>query len=75
MLPLYRLRDLVGIDLEDADVSTVGGYVTALLGRLPVQGDRLSMRNFLVTVLEADNRRVRQLRFSRRKPDAVEITQ
>ena len=71
MLPLYRLRDLAGIDLEDADVSTVGGYVTAVLGRLPVQGDQLTIRNFSVTVMETDNRRVRQLRFSRREPDTA----
>ena len=69
MLPLYRLRDLTGIDLGDADVSTVGGYVTAVLGRLPAQGDQLTIRNFSVTVIETDNRRVRQLRFSRREPD------
>ena len=71
MLPLYRLRDLAGIDLEDADVSTIGGYVTAVLGRLPVQGDQLTIRNFSVTVMETDNRRVRQLRFSRREPDTA----
>src|SRR6516165_10192335 len=34
-LALYELRDLAGIELESADVSTIGGYVTHLLGHLP----------------------------------------
>ena len=31
---LYELRDLAGLELESADVSTIGGYVTHLLGHL-----------------------------------------
>jgi CBS domain containing-hemolysin-like protein len=34
-LGLYELHDLAGLDLENADVSTIGGYVTHLLGHLP----------------------------------------
>ncbi len=37
-LGLYELRDLADIELENADVSTVGGYVTHLLGHLPEAG-------------------------------------
>ncbi len=36
-LGLYELRDLADLELEHPDVSTIGGYVTAELGRLPAK--------------------------------------
>src|SRR5437016_3362567 len=36
-LGLYELNDATGLELESADVSTIGGYVTHLLGHLPKQ--------------------------------------
>src|SRR5437773_8037266 len=33
-LGLYELTDVTGLELESADVSTIGGYVTHLLGHL-----------------------------------------
>src|SRR5438093_6985951 len=62
-LGLYELRDAVGLELDSADVSTIGGYVTHLLGHLPKQGEQVKIDNYLVTVSQADGRRVRQLHF------------
>jgi CBS domain containing-hemolysin-like protein len=62
-LGLYELRDAVGLELDSADVSTIGGYVTHLLGHLPKQGEQVKIDNYLVTVSQADSRRVRQLHF------------
>src|SRR5437867_1606766 len=62
-LALYELRDLAGIQLESADVSTIGGYVTHLLGHLPKQGEQVQIENYLVTVSQSDGRRVQQLHF------------
>ena len=62
-LALYELRDLAGIELESADVSTIGGYVTHLLGHLPKQGEQVKIDNYLVTVAQSDGRRVNQLHF------------
>jgi CBS domain containing-hemolysin-like protein len=60
---LYELHDAVGLELEGGDVSTIGGYVTHLLGHLPRQGEEVRIGDYLVTVTQADNRRVRQLHF------------
>ena len=60
---LYELRDLAGLELESADVSTIGGYVTHLLGHLPKQGEQVRIDNYLVTVSQTDGRRVGQLHF------------
>ena len=65
-LGLYELHDAVGLELDSADVSTIGGYVTHLLGHLPKQGEQVKIDNYVVTVSQSDGRRVRQLHF--RKP-------
>jgi CBS domain containing-hemolysin-like protein len=64
-LGLYELNDLAGLELESADVSTIGGYVTHLLGHLPKQGEQIKIGNFLVTVSQSDARRVQQLHFQK----------
>src|SRR5947209_20042423 len=62
-LGLYELRDSAGLELDNADVSTIGGYVTHLLGHLPRQGEKVKIDHYDVTVSQADARRVRQLHF------------
>ena len=62
-LGLYELNDLTGLELESADVSTIGGYVTHLLGHLPKQGEEVRIGDYLVTVTEAASRRVKKLHF------------
>ena len=62
-LGLYELRDVARLELENADVSTIGGYVTHLLGHLPKTGEQVKIDNYLVTISQADGRRVRQLHF------------
>jgi CBS domain containing-hemolysin-like protein len=64
-LGLYELRDLAEIELENADVSTVGGYVTQLLGHLPKQGEQVPIDDYRVTVTQTDGRRVGQLHFKK----------
>jgi CBS domain containing-hemolysin-like protein len=64
-LGLYELNDLAKLELESADVSTIGGYVTHLLGHLPKQGEQVKIDNYLVTVSQTDARRIRQLHFQK----------
>lgn len=74
-LGLYELRDLAGLELESADVSTIGGYVTHLLGHLPKQGEQVRINDYLVTISQTDGRRVGQLHFRKQTdedpPEAV----
>jgi CBS domain containing-hemolysin-like protein len=64
-LGLYELNDLAQLDLESPDVSTVGGYVTHLLGHLPKAGEQVKIDDYIVTVSQADARRVKQLNFKK----------
>ncbi|HVF73187.1 MAG TPA: hemolysin family protein [Chthoniobacterales bacterium] len=68
-LGLYELRDLAGLELESADVSTVGGYVTHLLGHLPKQGEKVRIDDYEVTISQTDGRRVGQVHFQKVLPD------
>jgi CBS domain containing-hemolysin-like protein len=74
-LGLYELRDLAALELESADVSTIGGYVTHLLGHLPKQGEQVHINDYLVTISQTDGRRVGQLHFRKEsaenRPEAV----
>ena len=62
---LYELHDLAGLELESADVSTIGGYVTHLIGHLPKQGEHVRIGDYTVTITQTDGRRVGQLQFQR----------
>ena len=64
-LGLYELRDLADLEVENADVSTVGGYVTHLLGHLPKEGEQVPIEDYIVTVSQTDGRRVGQLHFKK----------
>ena len=70
-LGLYELRDTAALELESADVSTIGGYVTHLLGHLPKQGEQVKIDNYLVTITQTDGRRVNQLHFKKLSGAAV----
>ena len=67
---LYELQDMADLTLESADVSTIGGYVTHLLGHLPKQGEQVRIENYLVTITKSDGRRVEELHF-RKLTDAA----
>jgi CBS domain containing-hemolysin-like protein len=74
-LGLYELRDLAGLEVESADVSTIGGYVTHLLGHLPKQGEQVRINDYLVTISQTDGRRVGQLHFRREIQNAEDKPQ
>jgi CBS domain containing-hemolysin-like protein len=72
-LGLYALNELAGLELESADVSTVGGYVTHRLGHLPKAGEKVRIEDYLATVTQSDGRRVQQVHFKKIDPaDAVQ---
>lgn len=71
-LGLYELNDLAGLELESSEVTTVGGYVTHLLGHLPKQGETTRIEGFLVTITQTDGRRVVQLHFKKTEPSTAD---
>ncbi|MEO8206494.1 MAG: transporter associated domain-containing protein, partial [Chthoniobacterales bacterium] len=64
---LYEMEEITGLQLESSDVTTIGGYVTHLLGHLPTEGETVKVENFLAKVTKTDGRRVLSLRFTRQQ--------
>ncbi len=54
-----------GLELESPDVSTVGGYVTHVIGHLPEIGETAVVDNYEITVTKADDRSVQEVKFRR----------
>jgi CBS domain containing-hemolysin-like protein len=54
---------------EDESEETIGGHVTALLGRLPRAGDKTDVGPYSATVLEIRRRRVYRVRLDPRPDD------
>ena len=69
-LGLYEVNDLIGLDLESSEVSTIGGYVTHLLGHLPRTGEQVRIDGYEVIITKADGRRVGQLHFKKLLDDS-----
>ncbi|HCN29771.1 MAG TPA: hypothetical protein DIT64_13705 [Verrucomicrobiales bacterium] len=65
-LNLYELAEQAGINIESDEVTTIGGYVTHLLGHLPRIGETVVIESYDVITTRADARRVQQLHFKRR---------
>jgi CBS domain containing-hemolysin-like protein len=59
-----QVRDQLGALVPDGPTyETVGGFVMAVLGRIPVVGDEISLPGWVVRVARMDGRRVDRLRF------------
>jgi CBS domain containing-hemolysin-like protein len=64
----------LGIELpERADVSTIGGFITARVGRIPRIGDRVVVDGYDFTVVEIRGRRVTKV-LARRRDDRAGVT-
>lgn len=69
-LALYELNDMIDAELESTDVSTIGGYITAQLGHIPVRGEHIRIDKYTVTVTNSDGRRVLRVHF-KKKPEPI----
>jgi putative hemolysin len=63
--PLEAVSEALGVSLVHEEVSTVGGLVYTLLGRVPVAGERVEFQGFRVSVEQVVRRSIRRLKFER----------
>jgi CBS domain containing-hemolysin-like protein len=64
---IHEWDDAFGMDLRRRRISTVGGFVTSLLGRIPAVGDTAQYRNLHFTILSVRRRRIEQLQLELRE--------
>lgn len=60
-LPIHEWAEAFAMSLRGPKISTIGGYVTSLLGRIPAVGDEARYRNLRLKVLSMRRRRVGKL--------------
>ncbi len=70
-MPITEFNSHYDAALDDADYTTIGGYVFGQLGRLPRPGDRVTVGPHTFEVVEMDGRRVRSLRLHTAPPAEV----
>jgi CBS domain containing-hemolysin-like protein len=68
---LVELEETLGIGLAEVDAATVSGMVVDHLGRVPIPGESLVLRNVSFEVMSSDHRRIIKLRV-RKLPDSEE---
>jgi CBS domain containing-hemolysin-like protein len=67
------VADRLGVKLpETSDVSTLGGFVTAQIGRMPRPGDKISVDGYELKVVEIKGRRVTKVLAARRQESGAE---
>lgn len=67
-LTLDELSEVLGVDVRHDEVSTLGGLVFELLGRVPRAGEELQLAGFRVVVERVVRRRVQRVYFERTTP-------
>ena len=68
---LDRLEELFNLELE-SESTTIGGWVTEMLEKIPDVGDAFSFGNLAVIVTKADERRVLEVEVSFQPDEEVE---
>ena len=67
-LPVEELEEHFKIVVERDKFETVGGLIFHLTGRIPSAGEVVASDTLVLTVLEADERRISRVRIVRREP-------
>jgi CBS domain containing-hemolysin-like protein len=57
-----------GLELDEQDYTTIGGFLFGAIGRLPKVGDQVAVKGAVFEILEMDGRRVGKARVARRTP-------
>jgi len=64
-LSIRDWSELFGLDLDLAEVETLGGFITLRLGRLPGEGESVALGNLIFTVQKVSRRRVTEVLIER----------
>jgi len=72
--PIEEIETLAGralVDGEEEEIGTLGGFVTALAGRVPAKGEVFEHGGIEFEVIDADPRRIRRIRLRNLPPPAA----
>ena len=72
LTPLDEFNEYFKTDFSDEEFSTIGGLVIQEFGRIPERGERTSIGNFQVTVLNADSRQIKLIKVTSNPVDMIQ---
>ncbi|MCC5805523.1 MAG: HlyC/CorC family transporter [Opitutales bacterium] len=62
---IHEIAERFGVELDDEEVSTIGGLITTRLGRIPEKGEEVRVDGLFIRVTEVDETRVIEARLRR----------
>jgi CBS domain containing-hemolysin-like protein len=71
-MPIGDFNDRFSATLDDADYTTLGGFLFGQLGRLPKTGDQVKVDRFGFEIAEMAGRRVARVRVRETEPERRE---
>src|SRR2546421_3744677 len=66
-ISIDEFNELMETDLENEDYDTLGGFLYAQLDKIPVEGDTITFKNLIFTVLATRGRRIMKVRVERQQ--------
>jgi CBS domain containing-hemolysin-like protein len=69
--PIREVNVAFGLELDEQDYTTIGGFLFGALGRLPKPGDQVAVKGAVFEIVEMDGRRVGAVRVVRRVASEV----
>ncbi len=64
-LRIEEVNDLLGVNLPNHDIETIGGFVLSRLERIPDAGDIVEWEGYQIEILAMEGRRMTRLRLTR----------
>jgi len=61
-LPISEVEEILGLDLEEVESSTIGGYLIEKLGRIPEKGEEIDIPPLKFFVEEVEPQRIKTIR-------------
>jgi CBS domain containing-hemolysin-like protein len=62
LAPIHDVADVLGVEIDNVEVSTFGGYITSELGRMPKENMRMRLGRLDIRITAVDEKRVRSAR-------------
>jgi CBS domain containing-hemolysin-like protein len=66
--PIRDVNDGFGLELDEGEYTTIGGFLFGAIGRLPKVGDQVAVKGAVFEIVEMDGRRVGAVRVAKRAP-------
>lgn len=70
---ISSFNEVLGATFSDKDFDTIGGLVINKFGRLPKNGESVTIEDFNFTIMRADSHRLHLLKAERVKTDSIDI--